>query len=67
MYSEKSRSYQGEKSTKIKNIFLHLDRRKKCTESPVYSLEREKVRNLVQTFGVDIKQVLPYVFENKKL
>ena len=66
MYSEKSRSYQGEKSTKIKNFFLHLDRRKKCTESPVYSLEREKVRNLVQTFGVDIKQVLPYVFAPHK-
>ena len=45
---------------------LHLDRWKKCTESPVYSLEREKVRNLVQTFGVDIKQVLPYVFAPHK-
>ena len=51
---------------KSKTFFLHLDRRKKCTESPVYSLEREKVRNLVQTFGVDIKQVLPYVFAPHK-
>ena len=49
-----------------KHFCLHLDRRKKCTESPVYSLEREKVRNLVQTFGVDIKQVLPYVFAPHK-
>ena len=64
MYSEKLRSYQGKKSyqdkksyqgrksTKIIKSFFNI------SMEINFSLEKEKVRLLVQTFGVDIKQVV---------